>query len=63
MRRAVLRRIDGDPTAPVSQEGTVLDDALAELTDERSVLTRGAAGRPGRDLRLITCGVRERVRD
>jgi ATPase family associated with various cellular activities (AAA) len=44
VRRAVLRRIDADPTAEVSLEGAVLADALAELTDERSVLTRALLG-------------------
>jgi ATP-dependent 26S proteasome regulatory subunit len=44
VRRAVLRRIDAAPAAPVSLEGSVLVDALAELTDERSVLTRALLG-------------------
>jgi hypothetical protein len=44
VRRAVLRRVDDDPAAPVSLEGTALDEALAELTDERSVLTRALLG-------------------
>ncbi|OZM83340.1 ATPase [Pseudonocardia sp. MH-G8] len=42
VRRAVVRRIDA--AAPVTLEGTVLDEALAELTDERSTLTRALLG-------------------
>lgn len=50
VRRAVLRTIDADPAEPVTLQGAVLDDALAELTDERSVLTRALLGgaRPAR---------------
>ena len=44
VRRAVLRSVDTDPEGPVTLRGAVLDEALAELTDERSALTRALLG-------------------
>ena len=44
VRRAVLRALDADPTGPVTVQGPALDEALAELTDQRSALTRALLG-------------------
>jgi ATP-dependent 26S proteasome regulatory subunit len=54
VRRAVLRTLDTDPAGPVTLQGPALDEALAELTDERSALTRALLGGSAADGPVFT---------
>ncbi len=44
VRRAVLRALAADPEAPVALDGELLGATLAELSDERTALTRALLG-------------------